>query len=223
MHEKQKRITDQKIYVETHIGPRAFAARTREALDRLGYKLIPAFSSSLEDVEAWRPALRIVDERQFDTVPNTGESAARPIILLTGARPIGIDDDRIVGRLERPASLGHVYALIQRCVESSPRSAPRVTTALSARVIREDQRSVGSVLSLSEGGCLFRGSSRLERGQQMNLQFALPGSGLLTTRAVCVHFAGEEAGLAFREADGELRRSIGHYVQGQLIGSAPAA
>ncbi len=219
MHEDK---SPSQVYIESHVGPRAFAPRTREALARLGYKVIPAFSSTLDEVEAWRPALRIVDERQFDTVPAQGDAGDVPIILLTGARPLTLEDTRLVGRLRRPATLSSLYPLIQRCLERHPRCAPRVATTLSARVIRADQRTVGSVLSLSEGGCLFRGSEPIERGQQMNLQFALPESGLLTTRAMCVHFAGAEAGLAFQEADGELRRSIGHYVQGRLIESAAA-
>jgi hypothetical protein len=91
-----------------------------------------------------------------------------------------------------------------------------VGTRLSARCIRGDQRSIGAVLSLSEGGCLLRSGESLARGATLRLQLALPDLGLISTRAECRYAREGDAGLAFADSAGHVRRTISHFVTEKL-------
>jgi hypothetical protein len=57
-------------------------------------------------------------------------------------------------------------------------------------------RSIGAVLSLSEGGCLLRTGERLRRGSKVDLQFALPEYGLVATKAECRYVRKGDAGIS---------------------------
>lgn len=199
------------------MGPRAFAPRARAALEGLGYRVVSAFAMGRFDDLSWRPTLRLVDERQYSKIPSEAQDPNTPVILMTGIRPLTIKDGRIVGGVSRPAELRDLYPLIQRAMEPTPRSVPRVRTQLAARCIRSDQRFAGNVVSLSEGGCLFRSRQTIERGAQMNLQFALPsGGGIVSARAECVHEGADGAGLRFTTAPSEVRRHIAQFVSQRL-------
>ena len=213
MHEN---MNSDEFCIASYVGPRCFASQTRAALEGLGYAVVPAFAMGRFDDTSWRPALRLVDERQYVKIPSPEADPTTPVILLTGPRPLDIDDTRIVGRVPRPAELTDLYPIIQRTLQSTPRHSPRVETSLSARCVKSDRRWMGSVVSLSENGCLFRSSERFESGTQMNLQFALPGSNIISTRAVCVHQHGGESGLAFSDTSEDDQRNIGGFVTHRL-------
>jgi hypothetical protein len=53
-------------------------------------------------------------------------------------------------------------------------------------------------------------------GTQMNLQFALPSQGVVTTRAESVRGDGEATALLFSETPADTRNSINHYVAQRL-------
>ncbi len=89
-------------------------------------------------------------------------------------------------------------------------------TQLSARCSHGEQRSIGAVLSLSEGGCLLRSGERLSRGAKVCLQFALPSFGLISTQAECRYAREGDAGLAFSESGSDVRHTIAHFVTAQL-------
>lgn len=109
--------------------------------------------------------------------------------------------------------------MIQRALEETPRRSPRVPTKLSARCIRIDRRSIGAVLSLSEGGCLLRTRDELRRGAQVDLQIALPHYGMISTRAECRYSSRGNIGLAFTDPAPDTRQTISNYVTLELAAS----
>ncbi len=202
--------------IASYVGPRAVAPRTHAALRGLGYSVVPAFATGRFDDASWRPALRLVDERLYPKVPSQENDPDTPIILLTGSRPSEIEDPRIIGHVSRPVELREIYPLIQRAVEDTPRRAPRAETVIAARCIRADRRWVGSVTSLSEGGCLFRCGQKIQSGLAMNLQFALPRAAMLALRAVCVRHQAGAAALVFDEPSFDVRYRINGFVTERL-------
>lgn len=202
--------------IASYVGPRSLAPHTRAALRGLGYELVPAFSKGRFDDPSWQPALRIVDESQLAKIPSCEVDPGTPVIVLTGVRPAENSDPRSLGRVRRPAELADLYPLIQRALEKTPRQTPRVATLLSGRCIRADRRAVGSVVSLSDGGCLFKTSHPIEAGEAMNLQFALPRIDILSTRTVCAYRAEGAVGLVFAGASEEIRRRIRGFVTQRL-------
>jgi hypothetical protein len=118
--------------------------------------------------------------------------------------------------VQRPAELVPLYQLIQEQLEEYPRRTPRVRTQLSARCVHADRRVVGAVVSLSENGCLFRANEDLDEGLRMNLQFAIPSVGLLSTRAECVRQERDAVGLVFTDPPLETRHCINDFVSHRL-------
>jgi len=212
----QRKTKSERRTIASYVGPRSLAPQTRAALRGLGYELVPAFTMGRFDDASWHPALRLVDERQIERIPSRDVDPDTPVILLSGVRHAETDDPRVLGQIQRPAELADLYPLIQRALERTPRQAPRAPTLLSGRCIRSDRRWVGSVLSLSEGGCLFKTSQPIDAGEAMNLQFALPQNGILSARAVCVYRREGAMGLAFSDTPAEIRRRISSFVTRRL-------
>jgi hypothetical protein len=186
---------------------------TRSALRRLGYEFIRPEKAKTEI----NPELRVVDERQIDEIPTVDAEPNMPIVMLTGVRPLTNTDrdadPRIIGRIARPAALTPLYGLLQQALESTPRRVPRVPTRLPARWIRQDHLATGAIVSLSEHGCLLStGEEQRLAGARMEIQFALPGAGLLSMAAQCVHQRGSDMGLCFQEPSSSIRRAIGGFV-----------
>lgn len=209
--------------IGVHIGPRSLAPRVLEALRALGYAMIDldsqcAPASTRDSCRLW-----LVDQDRLPELPGPDEAADRRILLVASPRAGVCEDPRIFAATRRPARLGAVYEMIQSALESTPRSAPRIRTQLSARCIRGEQRSIGAVLSLSEGGCLLRSGERLTRGATVRLQFALPSFGLISTQAECRYARETDAGLAFSESSSDVRHTIAHFVTAQLAGGVTGA
>lgn len=197
------------------MGSRALAPGARVELRALGYELVPApVGRRGRNPDA--PSLRVVDERHFDRIPTPDEDPKTPVVVLTGARPLPIDDPRIVGRARRPADTLALYPIFQRALEKHPRRVPRVPTQLPARCIRGDRRWPGAVLSLSEGGCRLRTTESVEAGHRFNLQFAIPGGGLINARARCVYGGDESVGVQFCGPTDVDRLRIRGYVSERL-------
>lgn len=202
--------------IASYIGPRAFAPGARPALEGLGYAVVPALSRGRFDDPSWRPAVRLVDERQYDRIPDAQADPDTPIVLVTGSRAPTIEDGRIAGHTGRPIEVDRLYPILQRALERNPRSAPRVETHIAARGMREDRRWVGNLTSLSIGGCYLRTPEQPAVGTEMSVQFAVPRNGIVTARAVCVHARGDGVGLAFTESSAEARREIARFVSQRL-------
>jgi hypothetical protein len=206
--------------VAVHAPARAFAPGTQTALVHLGYHLISAETAARHSDDDWcRPSIRIVDDRQLETVPLDGEEGKVPIILLTGHPEPLAGDPRAVGTVRRRARVNELFALLQRALEPRPRSVPRVSAALPARCIRGNHGWAAAIRSISEKGCLLQSTERLEPDKQLELCFALPREGLMHLSAQPSYVRGKRAGLAFRDTPEQSRSAIADYVTTQLIGS----
>ncbi|MEZ4281565.1 MAG: PilZ domain-containing protein [Myxococcota bacterium] len=208
--------------IGVRIAPKSLAPRVLEALRALGYAMIDLDSERVPASTRDACGLWLVDEDRLPELPGPEETADRRILLIASARSEARADARVFATTRRPARLGPVYEMIQSALESTPRSAPRIRTQLSARCIRGEHRSIGAVLSLSEGGCLLRSGERIARGTRVDLQFALPSFGLISTRAECRYAREGDAGLAFSASGADVRHSIAHFVTARLAESDPA-
>ena len=188
------------------------------ALEGLGYEVVSAITQGRLSDAHWSPSIRLVDEAHYAKLPTIAKDPTTPIILIVGPRPRDIADNRIVGRARRPGRLADLYPILQESLETIPRRTARVATQLSARCIRNDHRWVGNIVSLSEGGCLFRSDAPCNEGETLNLQLALPHTGIVTSRAECRHRHEGELGLTFRGATREIRGAIDHFVTSRLAG-----
>lgn len=212
--ETRSRFQPRTIY--SHTGPRALSPGTRRVLRALGYNIVPGNRRTNGSGKRREPALRLVDERHLASTPTPESDPETPIVLLTGSRPWACEDPRIVGRIQRPAQLNDIYRSFQSALEIHPRRIPRVAAELPARCIRSEHRSPGALLSLSEGGCLLATSDFIGKGSRMNLQFAIPATGILTTRAKCVYQQENRAGLAFSENSDRNHQIINRFVAARL-------
>jgi len=200
--------------IALRLTPRSLTPRVEAALIALGYVLHrDDDSSNLKDEP---PRAWLVDEERLDEMPSRSDAPDAQIILVATPYHSEAEDRRIVARVPRPGRLGAIYGALQAHLESNPRRTPRVETRLSARCIRADRRAIGAVLSLSEGGCLLRTPEKLRKGHQVNLQFALPEYGLVSTRAECRYKREGDAGMAFSEPPADIRQTIAHFVTFQL-------
>ena len=200
--------------IQIRLTPRSLAPKVLPALQVLGYRLreeADSVTSNPSDSGSW-----LVDESRLDEVPDAQDAPNARILLISSPRMRQHDDPRIVAQAARPARLSAIYAMIQSAIEHSPRKTPRVRTQLSARCIRADRRSIGAVLSLSEGGCLLRTSDNLCKGTNVDVQFALPEYGLVSTPAECRYVRKGDAGLEFSGPAPDIRYSIAHFVTMQL-------
>lgn len=201
----------------------SLAPRVLDALRALGYTLVDLDSDRVTRSTRDGCGLWLVDQERLASLPAPDEAPDKRILLVASPFAGACEDPRVFASVRRPARLGAVYEMIQSALESTPRSAPRVKTRLSARCIRGEQRSIGAVLSLSEGGCLLRSGESLSRGATLRLQFALPDHGLISTQAECRYARDGDAGLAFDDSASDVRHTIGHFVTAQLAaGSAPS-
>ena len=198
--------------VALRLGERSVTPRVLEALRALGYVFVDEDAGDdCSDVRVW-----LVDARRLDSLPDTAESDDLRILAIASPNERGLVDPHVFAQIPRPGRLGAIYDMIQRALERTPRRCPRIPTRLSARCIRSDRRSIGAVLSLSEGGCLLRTGESLRKGMKLDLQFALPDYGLISTRAECRYVRRGDAGLAFSEPPPDVRHTIAHFVTCQL-------
>jgi len=192
--------------------PRSVAPRAITALRTLGYSLIESDSTpGIADARVW-----LVDADRYDELPSVESAPDLRILLIAPPSANPKSDPRIIAQTPRPGRLGSIYAMVQTALESTPRRCPRIPTRLSARCIRSDRRSIGAVLSLSEGGCLLRTREALRKGAKLDVQFALPDYGLVSTRAECVYTRRGDAGLSFATPPADVRHTIAHFITHQL-------
>lgn len=209
--------------IGVHLTPKSLAPRVLEALRALGYVMIDLDSDRIDDEIRDACRLVLVDQLRLAELAGPDRDADRRILLIASASGRSCEDPRIFATTRRPARLGAVYEMIQSALESTPRSTPRIRTRLSARCIQGDQRSIGAVLSLSEGGCLLRSGDPVAPGAAVQLQFALPSHGLVSTHAECRYARSGDAGLAFAGGSSELRHAISHFVTLQLASGEGAS
>jgi hypothetical protein len=197
--------------IDIRLTPRSLAPKVREALQVLGYTLRDEDDASGSNSGFW-----LVDESRLAEVPDRQTAPDARILLISSSRWNRKEDSRILAQTDRPAGLSAIYSMIQSSLEHTPRMTPRIRTQLSARCIKVDRRSIGAVLSLSEGGCLLRTAESLRKGTNVDLQFALPAYGLVSTPAQCRYVRKGNAGLEFSEPAPDVLHSIAHFVTARL-------
>jgi hypothetical protein len=211
-----ERVQNLRKILASYVSPHAYAPRTRAALVGLGYRVIAASTRGRFDDDSWKPDLRIVDDGNFEKLPDENYLPRTPVIVLTGGRRRPWRDPRVVGEISRPAELTEIYPLIQDALEETPRRAARAPTQLPARCTRADRRWVGAIVSLSTSGCLFQTRSEMAPGMDFNLLFPLPRDRMVYTRARVLHRDGEQIGMSFRNPPATSRHAIAEFVTKRL-------
>ncbi len=194
--------------VANHAASGSFEARALVALERLGYRIATAGSSTdpIRDAN-----LRIVDEERLAEI-----SGNEPILVLRARPSPGSTDRRVVEAVVRPATLVDLYAALQRALETTPRLAPRIVTRLPARCWQDGRSWSGDVVSLSETGCLLGTRRQLEGSSGFELAFHLPSGDTVSTPVRAVRRSGLNTGFAFEGLSKRPRVAIAQYVIGRL-------
>jgi hypothetical protein len=200
--------------IASYVSPEAFAPRARAALEKLGYRIVPAVTRGRFADDTWTPDVRLVDECHLGYLPEG--NASGPVIVLCDDGRRQFDDSRIVGVAPRPLEVGTLYPLLQKVLEKTPRRAARAPARIAARCSHADRRWTGRVLSLSETGCLMQSQSDMTPGLELSLLFPLPLGRMLSLRARVVGRHGERAGMAFPSPSPPALEAIADYVQRRL-------
>jgi hypothetical protein len=197
--------------------PSAFVPLSRSILGRIGYAIVP-FEEWLAypPLSKREPQLALVDDRLFAQLPVDAPFDRIPILLLTGRDPGRIDDSRVIGAISQPAGLHEIYRLLQQILEPEPRGSLRVPTNLPARMRGADREWSGSVLSLSENGCLLRTPEPMPLGSALEISFELPRAGRIETRAEASYQLMPDFGLVFQSTPAASRNAIRSFVEEHL-------
>lgn len=195
----------------------AYLPLARAILGRIGYAIVPleewASNAALQELS---PECGIIDPARIDELPSDRPFDRLPLVLITGREGAELDDPRVLGAVQRPAGLHELYRLLQLALEEHPRSSPRVPTNLPARLQRDDRSFSGSVLSLSENGCLLRTPEPVPLGSQLEISFELPQGGRIQTRAQSSYQLVPDLGLVFERTHALDRQAILSFVERQL-------
>ncbi|MBW2424439.1 MAG: PilZ domain-containing protein [Deltaproteobacteria bacterium] len=210
---------DRRIGVQ--IGEGSLAPHVDRAMHALGYDFYDAEEDLVYADRSTFPVW-LADEERIDELPSASARPRARILAISRPGRETSDDPRIVARLDRSVRLTSLYETVQIHFERTPRRKPRVPTSLSARCIRDQGRSLGALLSLSEGGCLLHGDETLSEGVRVSLQFALPDYGLVSAEAECRYRLSGNCGMAFALPPEDVRQTIAHYVTLRLAASASA-
>ncbi len=197
--------------------PTAYVPLSRAILGRMGYAIVP-----LEEWQAYppvakrEPVLCLVDDRMLASFPEDAPFDRLPILLLSGRDPGRIEDRRVIGAISQPAGLHELYRLLQQVIEPMPRGSLRVPTNFPAHMRSADRDWTGSVLSLSENGCLLRTPELVPLGSLLEISFDLPGAGRIETRAEASYQLIPDFGIVFQSTPAASRHAIRHFVEEQL-------
>ena len=176
----------------------------------------------LEEWQAYPPAskrepvLCLVDDRMLASFPEDAPFDRLPILLLSGRDPGRIEDPRVIGAISQPAGLHELYRLLQQVIEPIPRGSLRVPTNFPAHMRGADREWMGSVLSLSENGCLLRTPELVPLGSLLEISFDLPGAGRIETRAEASYQLIPDFGIVFQSTPAASRHAIRHFVEEHL-------
>lgn len=197
--------------------PTAYIPLSRAILGRMGYAIVP-----LEEWQVYppiskrEPVLCLVDDRMLANFPSEPPFDRLPILLLSGRDPGGIEDRRVIGAISQPAGLHELYRVLQQVIEPMPRGALRVPTNFPARMRGADREWTGSVLSLSENGCLLRTPEAVPLGSQIEISFDLPRAGRIETRAEASYQLIPDFGIVFQSTPAASRNAIRIFVEEHL-------
>ena len=197
--------------------PEAYVPLARAILGRMGYAIVSPDEWKQSPALAERsPELCIAEDRQLAELLAEPSFVGTPLILLCGKGQPVLEDRRVVGAIARPAGLHELYRLFQQSLEAVARSSLRVPTNLPVRLRRAGREWQGSLLSLSENGCLVRCPEPMDLGAELEVAFELPRAGLIETRAETSYQLVPDAGLVFQATPAASRRAILSYVTENL-------
>ena len=199
----------------SYVPSTALAPGARAALEALGYALVPVTTMGRFGDPDLQVDARLADRSLLDRLPHDDV----PVIVLGNERRPPPEDPRVAGCVPRPAEVATLYPILQRILEPKPRRAARAVANIPARCTRADRRWSGEVLRLSQAGCLFRSSSDLPTGLELNLSFPLPLGRIVSTRARVSTRSRDGAGLDFSNISPPARDAIATYVQRRLATS----
>lgn len=201
----------------THAGREAFNDMTRTILAKLGYAILtPEEFAERSEIRGYvEPALRMVDERDLAEIPEDAYPGL-PIVVLTGRNGVTGVDPRIVGAVLKPAGMHELYRLIQEVLEENPRATPRTPTHLQALCERDGKSWTGTILSISESGCLIRTTEPQMLGDRFNLSFDLPPMGAVDIEADVAYQLIPELGLSFHGTAPSERATIAAFIERTL-------
>jgi len=198
--------------------PEAYVPLARSILGRMGYAIVSREEWQQSPALATRsPELCIVEDHQLAELLAEPRCATLPLLLLCGRGQPAFEDRRVVGAIARPAGLHELFRVFQQNLEAVPRGSLRVPTNLPVRLYRAEREWQGSLLSLSDNGCLVRCPEPMELGSQLELAFELPRSGLIETRAETSYHLVHDSGLVFQATSASQRRAIQSYVAEHLV------
>jgi hypothetical protein len=193
--------------------PEAYVPMARSILGRIGYAILSPEEWKESEVPSGRgPALCIVEERQLGDL-SASDLATTPLIVLCRKATGPIDDRRALGVVAQPAGLHELYRLFQQALEPIARGTLRALTNLPVRLRRAGREWQGSLLSLSENGCLVRSPELLELGSQLEVAFELPRAGWIETQAETSYQLLPDTGLVFQATPPASRRAIQSFVE----------
>jgi hypothetical protein len=194
--------------------PESYVPMARSILGRIGYAILsPEEWKENEALAEHAPGLCIVEERQLAEIAPGSVIAAAPLVVLCGRGRSQIDDRRVVGAVAKPAGLHELYRLFQQALEPIARGSLRALTNLPVRLRREGREWQGSLLSLSENGCLVRSPEPMELGDQLEVAFELPRGGWIETQAETCYRLLPDTGLVFQATLPASRRAIVSFVE----------
>ena len=197
--------------------PDAYVPMARAILGRMGYAIVsPEEWQESEALAARTPELGVVEDRRLGELPEGTPYAGLPLILISAKGMLPAGDRRVVGAIVRPAGLHELYRLLQQALEATARSCVRVPTNLPVRLRGKGREWHGSVLSLSENGCLVRTPEPMDLGAELEVAFELPRAGLIQTRAETTYQLVSDVGLVFQATPAASRRAILSYVEQHL-------
>jgi len=193
--------------------PEAYVPMARSILGRIGYAILSPEEWRENDALAERaPELCILDERQLAEALGS-DIAATPLVVLSGRGRAPIEDRRVVGVVARPAGLHELFRLFQEALEPIARGSLRALTNLPVRLRHAGREWQGSLLSLSENGCLVRSPEPMELGAQLEVAFDLPRAGRIETQAETSYQLLPDTGLVFQATPPASRRAIQTFVE----------
>jgi hypothetical protein len=199
--------------------PESFAENTLVILRRLGCLILTpgefAQDACDRDEPSAVPDLYVAEAARLSEIPAV--DPVSPIVLLSHEGEPRVEDARLVAEVRSPVGMHDLYRVVQELLEENPRSTPRVRTALPAVCRASGRQWSGSVVSLSENGCLLRTDETIELGTELQVSVKMGDLGKVSVRAETAYQIKSELGLVFSSTWPKIRLVINEFVTRALL------